>query len=491
MPNLRLTDITLSQSTAITPTTLIHIVTTADTSQYSGGSSYSATLGQIYDGLSGYCVPDLYVSNVHSCSPLYIQPTNVGDVYIGSGGGVNVGIGTSSPTAKLHIKGVSDGVTLTSLIQNSGSTNLLSIADNGTIAIGLGAVSSSESNVSIGTGAQSLINRGVAIGNSAISQSQGVSIGHSTSTNDRGVAIGYGASSTSASVAIGESAVSSGIGVSVGYNSINAGQLAIGAYTDNTGGGLVSLGQASVSSGASSISIGFRVKSSANESYTIGRSITNADYLENNVANSFGIGWSELTPSVLFAKTATQYISGTGNLGIGTKTPTEKLDVSGKTKTTNLQVTSGATNGYVLTSDASGNATWQNKDPYLEYRALITQTGTSSPSESILVNTLTGTWSYSDIGSYYFTNTNAFSASSKVEVYMNNTIVLSYTMSNPTFNLYSINRLDDDNIEVRTSTWTTNLSTGFSLVAPPGGTANDAMSNNLLYNTLVSIRVWL
>jgi len=47
-------------------------------------------------------------------------------------------------------------------------------------------------------------------------------------------------------------------------------------------------------------------------------------------------------------------------LGVGTTTPTEKLDVGGKTKTTNLQVTSGANNGYVLTSDISGNATWQS-----------------------------------------------------------------------------------------------------------------------------------
>jgi hypothetical protein len=35
------------------------------------------------------------------------------------------------------------------------------------------------------------------------------------------------------------------------------------------------------------------------------------------------------------------------------------LTVSGKVITTQLQVTSSPTNGYVLTSDASGNATWQ------------------------------------------------------------------------------------------------------------------------------------
>ena len=49
---------------------------------------------------------------------------------------------------------------------------------------------------------------------------------------------------------------------------------------------------------------------------------------------------------------------GTGNLGINTINPTEKLEVAGKTKTTNLQVTTAAGAGKVLTSDAIGNAAW-------------------------------------------------------------------------------------------------------------------------------------
>ena len=50
----------------------------------------------------------------------------------------------------------------------------------------------------------------------------------------------------------------------------------------------------------------------------------------------------------------------TANIGIGTTTPTEKLDVNGKTKTTDIQVTNGATNGFILQSDATGNGTWVN-----------------------------------------------------------------------------------------------------------------------------------
>ena len=51
-----------------------------------------------------------------------------------------------------------------------------------------------------------------------------------------------------------------------------------------------------------------------------------------------------------------------GGVAIGTNyssTPTNGLYVHGKTKLTSLQVTGGAVNGYVLTSDANGNATWQ------------------------------------------------------------------------------------------------------------------------------------
>lgn len=47
------------------------------------------------------------------------------------------------------------------------------------------------------------------------------------------------------------------------------------------------------------------------------------------------------------------------NVGIGTSpTVGNKLEVNGKTQTTNFQMTSGATNGYILQSDAVGNSSW-------------------------------------------------------------------------------------------------------------------------------------
>lgn len=145
-----LTDRTLAQSSAITPTTLIHIVTTGDTSQNPAGSSYKAELGQLvglfsgasdtlvtggtysagtitftnnsggtfnvsgltepFSGGSGNCITDLYVSNIHSCSPLNINPLDEGEVYFGSTSGVTIdvtnsrlGIGTSNPQHPLQV----------------------------------------------------------------------------------------------------------------------------------------------------------------------------------------------------------------------------------------------------------------------------------------------------------------------------------------------------------------------------------------------------
>ncbi len=49
----------------------------------------------------------------------------------------------------------------------------------------------------------------------------------------------------------------------------------------------------------------------------------------------------------------------TGNVGIGTTSPAERLDVAGTARMSGFKMPSGAYDGYVLTSDAFGTGTWQ------------------------------------------------------------------------------------------------------------------------------------
>jgi hypothetical protein len=77
--------------------------------------------------------------------------------------------------------------------------------------------------------------------------------------------------------------------------------------------------------------------------YVFGSGITNS------IEWSVQIGTNNATKMTLVSS---------GALGLGTSTPTSKLDVVGTGTFQGLKILSGAVNGYVLTSDASGNARW-------------------------------------------------------------------------------------------------------------------------------------
>jgi len=72
------------------------------------GTTQLVTLGGgggcCFTGGTGSCITDLYVTNIHGCSPINIQPLSPNDVYMVMGGG-NVGIGTLNPSEKLHVSG--------------------------------------------------------------------------------------------------------------------------------------------------------------------------------------------------------------------------------------------------------------------------------------------------------------------------------------------------------------------------------------------------
>ena len=181
---------------------------------------------------SGDCITDLFVSNVNSCSPLHIQPNNLGDVYIGENGGVNLGIGTSTPQHKVHISG--DGF----------------ITNNNAFYF---------------------------------------------ATTNRFIS-----------------------------------------------------GQNYASAGAAGNNALLLYNSDGSNYYYVNGNSNDASHHFQSVANGQGTIKTDLI------------IKNNGNVGIGTSTPTETLEVSGKIKTATLQVISGATNGYILTSDSNGNTIWSS-----------------------------------------------------------------------------------------------------------------------------------
>lgn len=127
---------------------------------------------------------------------------------------------------------------------------------------------------------------------------------------------------------------------------------------------------------------------------------------------------------------------------------------------------------------------------YLEYKALISQTGTASPTENILSNTLTGTWSYVSDGIYYFTSTGNFTDITKVEVYIPGVTILGYPMTNNLFHIKSASRLDNDRVEVRTGLLTNYYADKYVTFDTVGGASSDILKNDVLSYTPITIRVW-
>ena len=73
-------------------------------------------------------------------------------------------------------------------------------------------------------------------------------------------------------------------------------------------------------------------------------------------------------------------------VGIGTTMPASKLDVNGTTTTQGFKMPTGAANGYVLTSDATGVGTWQQAIS-AQYVQLGSQPATVAPGQPFTYST--------------------------------------------------------------------------------------------------------
>ena len=272
----------------------------------------------------------------------------------------NFGFGTTTPTEKLEVVGnakITGGIDVdSSTFLVDASTGAFSLGDGATgaadkNAVTIGALASTTGSglsIAVGKSATAIAagaTSNIAIGNEANASGTGanniISIGdRSGSTiNDfdtgQGILIGYLAGNKSTTmgtqtVAIGDQTNASGIQATL-----------LGSQAQAAANWAIAVGWDSRSNFASGIAIGLRAETGATRAYVMGSGVTNPPV--NSVADSFGIGFDETIVSgnnirFRFAKTADSYLNGSGNVGIGTTTPSDKLEVVGNLNATRYKV---------------------------------------------------------------------------------------------------------------------------------------------------------
>lgn len=209
----------------------------------------------------------------------------------------------------------------------------------------------------------------------------GITLGFNSSANvNNSVAIGTNAnaSSSTEAVAIGNNATGSGfqslaLGVSsrasnnstvaIGTNSQSTGfqTVAIGVNANALNNNTIALGASSEARGFQSYSIGVGSRSDNNSALAIGTS-ANANGLNTTALGAESSATAQNATAIGYQASATQSNSiilgnssnGSNRVGIGTNTPDERLHINGSIKI----VDGNQAAGRVLTSDATGRATW-------------------------------------------------------------------------------------------------------------------------------------
>jgi len=175
--------------------------------------------------------------------------------------------------------------------------------------------------------------------------------------------------------------------------------------------------------------------------------------IEPNGTGAVLIGGNDTQPSEL----RFMELLSNGSSYVGFKAPADIIT----SRIYTLPITDG-TNGQFLKTNGSGTLSWDGPKKYV---ALISQTGTSAPTATVLENTLGGTvvWTRTAAGAYTGTLTGAFTN--------NKTFLLMGTipyLNNPA---YILDRSSDNTIYIQTS-------------------VNNIQSDNILSNTSIEIKVY-
>lgn len=242
----------------------------------------------------------------------------------------NVGIGTATPSHKLDVVGdfrTSGKATIGSNNTNTGSGAFVAGGANQATGDSATVTGGNSNNAS---GLYSAIGGGV--GNTALDD-------HTTV----GGGILNAATVYRATVAGGAENTADAPGATVGGGSYN---LAAGV------GATVPGGLSNTAQGAYSFAAGALTTAYGEMSFALGRKAS--------ASHDGSFVWADHTDEYFSSTAADQFlIRASGGVGIGTETPSDALDVAGTVNMTGFSMSTGASNGYVLTSNASGVGTWQ------------------------------------------------------------------------------------------------------------------------------------
>lgn len=138
---------------------------------------------------------------------------------------------------------------------------------------------------------------------------------------------------------------------------IGVGSGAMGRRTTASGSYSTAFGNQTTASGWSSTAMGGYTKAESYLSLALGRFNVGGgspnSWVDTDPLFEIGNGTDGLNPANALT------VLKNGNVGIGTNTPAYKLDVADTIQVASFKLPTGAADGYVLTSDASGTGSWQ------------------------------------------------------------------------------------------------------------------------------------
>jgi hypothetical protein len=340
----------------------------------SGGTFVVSGLTTEFTGnTSGTCITDLHITNLHSCSPLYVNPLDEGNVYFGSTSGVTIdvannrmGIGTQTPSTQLHIAGSGANIR----VQSTDTSNASLYFDTQTTGGGTGFRNTAIQFQENSTTQWMIGMNGLAGGSEEDKQ---FVIANNTSFDNDNILninpsngyVGLGVQAPTERLDVGGN-----IKISDTYANITTELSTTGVNTLTLSGVSSQLSELKVTSTNSEF-LSFGVRGSTEASFpTYGKNGDNYIYSSTNsnglnLISSPGVGTEDYIrfyAGQYASGSADIHIQGSGStkgyVGIGTETPTEKLDVSGNVKISgeiNLSTLGTGTSVNNLGIDASGN----------------------------------------------------------------------------------------------------------------------------------------